>query len=198
MSGCKAKKSCPYDAESLYITDPFYKAKFIKYMGRTLTGKLKNSKADIVNSVKTGDYGRCVYMCDNNVCDHQFVTMKFANGAVANLEMTAFSDKMFRKSHIVGTKGELIGYGAKLEMRIFGGEHHSVFTGSPGFTGHVEGDIRLISNFVKIICGEKKDLKDVTTIEATVASHDMALAAEKSRKSGGAVVTLNSETAEVK
>lgn len=190
MSGCKAKKSCPYDAESLYITDPFYKAKFIKYMGRTLTGKLKNSKADIVNAVKTGDYGRCVYMCDNNVCDHQFVTMKFANGAVANLEMTAFSDKMFRKSHIVGTKGELIGYGAKLEMRIFGGEHHSVFTGSPGFTGHVEGDIRLISSFIKIICGEKTNLKDVTTIEATVASHDMALAAEKSRKSGGAVVEL--------
>ena len=50
--------------------------------------------------------------------------------------------------------------------------------------------MRLISSFIKIICGEKTDLKDVTTIEATVASHDMALAAEKSRKSGGAVVEL--------
>lgn len=188
--GCKAKKNCPYDAEALYITDPFYKAKFIKYMGRTLTGKAKNSKADIRKAIDCGDYGRCVYMCDNNVCDHQLVTMKFENGAVATLEMTAFSDKMFRQSHIVGTKGELIGYGAKLEMRIFGGEHHSVFTGSPGFTGHVEGDIRTISNFIKIICGEKTDLKDVTTIEATVASHDMALAAEKSRKNGGVPVLL--------
>lgn len=193
--GCKAKKNCPYDAEALYITDPFYKAKFIKYMGRTLTGKAKNSKADIRKAIDCGDYGRCVYMCDNNVCDHQLVTMKFENGAVATLEMTAFSDKMFRQSHIVGTKGELIGYGAKLEMRIFGGEHHSVFTGSPGFTGHVEGDIRTISNFIKIICGEKTDLKDVTTIEATVASHDMALAAEKSRKNGGAPVLLK-ETVE--
>lgn len=195
MGGCKAKKKCPYDAEALYITDPFYKAKFIKYMGRTLTGKAKNSKADIVNAVKTGDYGRCVYMCDNNVCDHQLVTMKFESGAKAVLEMTAFSDKMFRQSHIVGTKGELIGYGAKLEMRIFGGEHHSVFTGSPGFTGHVEGDIRTVDNFIKIICGEKTDLKDVTTIEATVASHDMALAAEKSRKNGGVPVLLK-ETVE--
>ena len=190
MGGCKAKKSCPYDAEALYITDPFYKAKFIKYMGRTLTGNLKNSKADIVNAVKTGDYGRCVYMCDNNVCDHQLVTMRFENGATAVLEMTAFSDKMFRQSHIVGTKGELIGYGTKLEMRIFGGEHYSVFTGSPGFTGHVEGDIRTVSNFIKIVCGEKTDLKNVTTIEATVASHDIALAAEESRKNGGAVVLL--------
>lgn len=190
MGGCKAKKNCPYDAEALYITDPFYKAKFIKHMGRTLTGKLQNSKADIINAVKTGDYGRCVYMCDNNVCDHQLVTMKFESGAVATLEMTAFSDKMFRKSHIMGTKGELIGYGAKLEMRVFGGKHHSIFTGSPGFTGHVEGDIRTISNFIKIVCGEKTDLKDVTTIEATVASHDMALAAEKSRKNGGVSVYL--------
>jgi predicted dehydrogenase len=195
MGGCKAKKNCPYDAEALYITDPFYKAKFIKYMGRTLTGKLKNTKADIVNAVKTGDYGRCVYMCDNNVCDHQLVTMKFESGAKAVLEMTAFSDKMFRQSHIVGTKGELIGYGTKLEMRIFGGAHHSVFTGSSGFTGHVEGDIRTVDNFIKIICGEKTDLKDVTTIEATVASHDMALAAEKSRKNGGAPVLLK-ETVE--
>ncbi|MBR5826353.1 MAG: Gfo/Idh/MocA family oxidoreductase [Clostridia bacterium] len=188
--GCKAKKNCPYDAEALYITDPFYKAKFIKYMGRTLTGKANNSKADIRKAIDCGDYGRCVYMCDNNVCDHQLVTMKFENGAVATLEMTAFSDKMFRQSHIVGTKGELICYGAKLEMRIFGGEHHSVFTGSPGFTGHVEGDIRTVSNFIKIICGEKTDLKDVTTIEATVASHDMALAAEESRKNGGIPVLL--------
>lgn len=45
MGGCKAKKNCPYDAESLYITDPFYKAKFIKYMGRTLTGKTKNNNS---------------------------------------------------------------------------------------------------------------------------------------------------------
>ena len=121
--------------------------------------------------------------------------MKFENGATALLEMTAFSDKMFRQSHIVGTKGELIGYGTKLEMRIFGGAHRSVFTGSPGFTGHVEGDIRTVDNFIKIICGEKTDLKDVTTIEATVASHDMALAAEKSRKNGGAPVLLK-ETVE--
>ena len=97
MGGCKAKKSCPYDAERLYITDPFYKAKFIKYMRRTLTGKAKNSKEDVVNALKYGDYGRCVFMCDNNVCDNQLVTMKFQNGASAVLHMNAFSDKMFRE-----------------------------------------------------------------------------------------------------
>ena len=190
MGGCKAKKDCPYDAEKLYITDPFYKAKFIKYMKRTLTGKMNNSKADIVEAIKHGDYGKCVFLNDNNVCDHQLVTMQFESGAVAVLNMNGFSDKMFRESHIVGTKGELIGYGTKLEMRIFGGKSGNVFTGSPAVSGHAEGDLRTVAGFVKLICGETKDLTDLTTIEATVESHDIALAAEESRKKGGATVHL--------
>lgn len=190
MGGCRVKKNCPYDAEALYITDPFYKAKFIKYMGRTLTGKAKNSKEDIINAVRYGDYGRCVFHCDNNVCDNQTVTMNFQNGAVAVLNMNGFSNKMFRECHIVGTKGELVGYGTKLRMNIFGKGSKTIHTGSPGMTGHVEGDILLISNFVKIICGEKTDLSDVTTIDATVISHDIALAAERSRKNGGVPVSI--------
>ena len=190
MGGCKAKKNCPYDAERLYIKDPFYKAKFIKYMKRTLTGKAKNSKLDVENALRTGDYGRCVFFCDNNVCDHQFVNMTFANGASAVLEMNAFSEKMFRQCHIVGTKGELIGYGTKLKMNLFGGKAAAVHTFSPNIGGHVEGDIRLIAGFVKLLCGETADLTDLTTIEATVVSHDIALAAEASRKNGGKPVFL--------
>ena len=190
MGGCKAKSTCPYDAEHLYIKDPFYKAKFIKYMKRTLTGKAKNSRADVEKALRTGDYGKCVFYCDNDVCDNQLVTMTFENGVTAVLEMNAFSDKMFRECHIVGTKGELIGYGTKLEMRIFGGKTRTVHTFSPNIGGHIEGDIRLIDGFVKLMCGETADLTDITTIEATVASHDMALAAEESRKNGGAPVFL--------
>ncbi len=189
MGGCKAKKSCPYDAEKLYITDPFWKAKFIKYMKRTLTGKAKNTKADVVNAVKTGDYGRCVFLADNNVCDNQLVTMAFENGASAVLNMNGFSHKMFRECHIIGTKGELVGYGNKLKLHIFGGKTKKINTGFIP-SGHVEGDIRLISGFVKILCGETSDLTDITTIEATVTSHDIALAAEQSRKNGGAQVLM--------
>ncbi len=190
MDGCKAKKNCPYDAESLYITDPFYKAKFIKFMGRTLTGKAKNSKADIVNAIKYGDYGRCVYHSDNNVCDHQLVNMTFKNGVKAVLTMNAFSDKMFRECHIMGTKGELIGYGNKLKMRVFGSRPKNISFGPVSLGGHVEGDIRIVAGFIKLICGETTDLKDITTIDATVISHDIALAAEESRKNGGELVKL--------
>ena len=193
MDGCKAKKNCPYDAEALYITDPFYKAKFIKYMGRTLTGKAKNTKADIKNAIRSGDYGRCVFMCDNNVCDNQLVTMKFKNGASAVLNMNGFSNKMFRESHIIGTKGELYGSGTKLKMHIFGGRTTNVNTGALKVSGHVEGDMRIVSGFVKLVCGETTDLTDITTIDATMISHNIALAAEESRKNGGKLILLENE-----
>ena len=193
MGGCKAKKNCPYDAEALYITDPFYKAKFIKYMGRTLTGKAKNSKADIKNAIRSGDYGRCVFMCDNNVCDNQLVTMKFKNGAFAVLNMNGFSNKMFRESHIIGTKGELYGSGTKLKMHTFGGRTTNVNTGALKVSGHVEGDMRIVSGFVKLVCGETTDLTDITTIDATMISHNIALAAEESRKNGGKLILLENE-----
>lgn len=193
MGGCKAKKDCPYDAERLYITDPFYKATFVKYMTRTLTGKLKSTKQEVREAIEHGDYGRCVYLCDNNVCDHQVVTMTFENGAVGVLNMTAFSDKCFRESHIMGTKGELIGYGAKLEKRIYGGKACKLHTGTADMLGHVEGDFRLINGFVKLLCGENADLTDITTIDATVISHDIALAAEESRKNNGRTVFLKNE-----
>lgn len=190
MGGCAARMTCPYDAEKLYITDPFYKAKFIKHMKRTLTGKSANSKQDIEDAIRYGEYGKCVFLNDNNVCDHQLVTMTFENGAVAVLNMNAFSEKMFRECHIVGTKGELIGYGTKLHMNIFGEKSAPVFTGSAPVSGHIEGDIRLISGFVKLLCGQNKDLTDITTIDATVISHDIALAAEESRKNSGKLVLL--------
>lgn len=190
LGGCKAKDKCPYDAEKFYITDPFYKAKFIKYMKRTLTGKAQNSKEDIVNALKYGEYGKCVFLNDNNVCDNQLVTMTFKNGANAVLSLNAFSEKMFRQSHIVGTKGELIGYNTRLEMKIFGGKSKVIYKGNPAAQGHGEGDLRLISGFVKLLCGENNDLTDITTIDATVISHDIALAAEKSRKLGGEVIRL--------
>ena len=191
MGGCKAKDECPYDAEKFYITDPFYKAKFIKYMKRTLTGKAHNTKEDIINAIKYGDYGKCVFLNNNNVCDNQMVMMTFKNGASAVLNMNGLSDRMFRQSHIIGTKGELIGYNTRLEMRVFGGKSKLIFKGNPAASGHAEGDLRLISGFVRLICGETNDLTDITTIDATVISHDIALAAEKSRKLGGEVIRLS-------
>ncbi|NLZ25529.1 MAG: Gfo/Idh/MocA family oxidoreductase [Clostridiales bacterium] len=182
---CKVK-NCPYNAVNLYIKDPFWKAKFIKYMTRTLTGKRGAGKKLVKKAIYEGDYGRCVYKCDNNVCDHQVIAMQFENGLTATHTLNAFSDKMMRESHITGTKGELIGYDKKLKLNIFGGKKKTL-SRLGALPGHVEADIRTVIAFCKLINGELDDkvLSDVTFISDTIASHQIVMAAEKSRLNGG-------------
>lgn len=187
LSDCPASGTCPYNAEKLYITDPFWKAKFIKYMRRKLTGRTKSKKADVYESLRTGDYGKCVFLSDNDVCDFQTVHMRFKNGIDATLTMNAFSDKMFRECHIVGTKGELIGYNHSLKLCVFGSSPQKVHIKGLKVGGHVEGDIKLIDSFIKLIYGKLPSLDGITTIDATIPSHAIAAEAEKKRKERNAV-----------
>ncbi|MDD4839715.1 MAG: Gfo/Idh/MocA family oxidoreductase [Clostridia bacterium] len=182
---CKVEK-CPYNAVNLYLKDPFWKAKFVKYMRRTLTGKTGASKADVLEALKNGDYGKCVYHSENDVCDHQIVAMQFANGATATHTLNAFSNKMMRESRIVGTKGELIATDKKLVLNIFGGRKRTLIAGSL-ITGHIEGDYRTVIAFCKLLNGKLDEslMQDVTFISDTIASHQIVMAAEKSRHNGG-------------
>ena len=43
------------------------------------------------DAMRNGPYGKCVYDCDNDVCDNQVVTMEFEGGVIATLTMIAFS-----------------------------------------------------------------------------------------------------------
>ena len=53
-------------------------------------------------------YGRCVYKCDNDVCDNQVVIMNFDDNSIATLTMIAYSkNTCTRQTKIYGTKGEL-------------------------------------------------------------------------------------------
>ncbi len=58
-------------------------------------------------ALRDGPYGRCVYACDNDVCDHQTVNMEFECGATANMTMTAFTSNKCRWTRICGSRGEL-------------------------------------------------------------------------------------------
>ena len=50
-------------------------------------------------------YCRCVYDCDNDVCDSQMVNIQFQGGAVANLTMTAFTEAICKRhTRITGSK----------------------------------------------------------------------------------------------
>lgn len=192
LDGCPVKKTCPYDAERLYIKDPFWKATFIKYMGRVLTDKIKSTRAEKYEALRHGDYGRCVYRCDNDVCDHQEVLMDFGNGVTAVHTMNAFTNKMYREIRITCTKGEIIGRDdkTKLTVNLFGKGNKKVRTRRVAAGGHVEGDMRFIAAFVRLLNGHTEGMEDITFIDATIPSHKIVMAAETSRLNGGNAVRV--------
>ena len=193
LGGCAVKSSCPYDAERLYIKDPFYRATFIKYLGRVLTDSMKSPKAAKLKALREGPYGRCVYRCDNDVADHQSVSMDFGSGRTALHTMNAFSRKMYRTTHIMCEKGEITGRDCDtgLSVKVFGGGEKKVRTRFIPVTGHLEGDFRLIASFLSLLEGKPYRKDYITFIEATVPSHEIIAAAEISRHNGGQRVLLD-------
>lgn len=138
---------------------------------------------------ENNQYGRCVFDCDNNVVDNQTVVMQFENGIKANLTMTAFTALPGRKMTFHGTLGEiemdeennyirLSRYGKGTQMfsikEILKDAMNDTF-------GHGGGDLMLVHDFYKALAG---DDALGTTLDKSIESHLMALAAEKSRRTG--------------
>jgi predicted dehydrogenase len=182
--GCPIK-DCPYNAVKLYVTDPFYKAKWVKYTRRILTGKSKSSKIETMEALRTGNYGKCVFRCDNDVNDHQSLLMKFPRDRVATHTLTAFTDKFYRKTHITCTNGEIIGdtLSGKLTVHTFNnGKSHTYRTSFIQLPGHIEADMKLVNSFLSLLEGNLKNMDDVTFVSATIPSHRTIVRAEESIK----------------
>ena len=77
LGGCKAKENCKFDAEKIYITNP---ATGIRNGNTWMAGVacgVNPTEERTYEALKNGQYGRCVYMCDNNVVDHQQTNLLF-------------------------------------------------------------------------------------------------------------------------
>ncbi len=81
---------------------------------KNVTKFLRNKKIrkegieKLLSASEKGPYGRCVFKCDNDVVDHQIVTMQFENGVKAELTMTAFTRRGGSRYHFFGPYGEII------------------------------------------------------------------------------------------
>lgn len=198
---CKYINECVYSAERLYCAkrehdfdrlEPLTKEKDearkqgwpfnVVDLSRPITDE------SIRKAYQSSDYGKCVFACDNDVVDNQTVVMKFANGITANLVMTAFTSGSGRKMTFHGTHGEIEmdEDGDYIRVSIYGKgtEFLSVKELMRGALkedfGHGGGDVMLVRDFYKALCGQELE----TTLERSVESHLMGLAAERSRKSG--------------
>ncbi|MDR1940394.1 MAG: Gfo/Idh/MocA family oxidoreductase [Clostridiales bacterium] len=191
LDGCAYFETCPFSVKKLYLD----KRTPLGWGMLQAVGKNNPTAQEKLDSLKNPEnpYGRCVYFCDNDVADHQIVAMQFDNDVTATLTMTAFSEKCYRRIHIMGTKGELIGcdYDNYLTLNTFGkprgpfgGASKRVRIKSPLKSGHLGGDDGLCRVFCNVINGEPVDKELLTTVDVTLESHKIIFFAEKARKTG--------------
>lgn len=182
IDGCPFGEACYYNAVKLYIEDEEN-----AWFRNAAAKKVNPTNEELAEVLRTTQYGKCVFKCDNDVVDHQVVNIEYENGAVASFNMCAFN-KGGRYIRVMGTDGEL--YGDMEENTIdyfsFRTREHTVInpldeklrgdiTG-----GHGGGDGGIVNTLYKYIaedyCGDM-----LSEIGVSVQNHATVFAAEKAR-----------------
>lgn len=178
---CPAADSCRFDARKQYMPAA----------GQWPATLLSDSysKKDVLEVIKTSPYGKCVYKCDNNVCDHQVSIIQFKNGVTATFNLSGFTNKVHRSIHIMCEDGELYGDDDANLIKIIPFRSNDVdkfeevlIHPEKSEGGHNGGDEGLMEEVISLMedrRGMNKDSK--SSIGRSVESHIMAYAAEKSR-----------------
>ncbi|MDR1891555.1 MAG: Gfo/Idh/MocA family oxidoreductase [Oscillospiraceae bacterium] len=187
LDGCKVKDSCVYDVEKLYSIGFCGEGSFLlSALTQDITEK------GIKDALAVSPYGRCVYYCDNNVADHQQVTIETEGGATIGFSVCAFSQECYRSIHIMGTKGEAVGSvnKNKLELIRYGREPETIcLDAEESGSGHGGGDMLMIKHFIDLVRG--KGGGSPALLEQSLTSHYVAFAAEESRQKGGIPIRLS-------
>ncbi|MFB7243185.1 oxidoreductase [Streptomyces populi] len=181
---CRVEDTCPYSARR-------------EYGDRLARGEHRWPLSVLVDdftpgaletALREGPYGRCVYACDNDVVDHQVVSMEFASGATATFTMTAFTEQADRRTRIFGTRGELRGDGRSLSVYDFLTRTEEAVDldavgGMDAAGGHGGGDAGLMDAFVAAVATGNPALVKSGPRES-LTSHLTVLAAERARLAG--------------
>lgn len=195
MDGCKAKDSCPYDAEKIYLKHKRIGAENGNTEWPLDVLTLHPTVESITEAIKTGPYGRCVYHCDNNVVDHQVVNMNMTDGSTISHTMCGFTGTGSRYAKFMGTKGEILADMSENTIKIteFGEETEIIDVKklATDFSGHGGGDNRMVEEFLDMLINHTEPTVRTTSLDRSVESHYCALAAEESRINGGKVVALD-------
>lgn len=188
--GCPAYDKCPYNAVSLYVHGVLRPKCEILFSLPSVTDK------SITDALKENKWGRCVYHCDNNVADHQSVSMEFENGVTASFSVCGFAEKTSQYIRIMGSHGEIVAdlEANSIEVRDFTSGDKDRIETSPFASGHSGGDHGFINSVLAAIRGEREDR---SSAQESVESHFMAFAAEKSRIEGKTIL-MNEYIAELR
>ena len=180
---CAVADSCRFDARKAYLP----------VLGQWPADVvcLEQTEEALMEALKIGPYGRCVYRCDNNVCDHMSILMEFDNGVTATFSITAQTSACHRNIHIMCEDGEILADDGERRIVVT----HHVSSQADTFTervinvrtngsGHGGGDAGIMEDFTAVLSGEKESR---SSISRSVESHLMAFAIEQARLTGNVV-----------
>ena len=186
---CPRVDFCRYSAKRLYLDHP---DRWEVYVWRDLESTENPTEEDRRKVLIEGDYGRCMYKCDNDVVDHQSVLVNFSNGATGTHNMTGGSAEPLRTIRIIGTKGEIYGEFENkfINVKIINPDpgkdydEEYIDLSNVSSEGHSGGDERLTSDFVRFIRGEEHSVS-CTSIYDSVAGHKVIFLADESMNKNG-------------
>ena len=184
---CQVRESCRFDAWKCY-------APILGDWPADVVC-LEQTEDALRTALETGPYGRCVYRCDNDVCDHMSSIMEFDNGVTATFSLTAQTDRIHRNIHIMCENGEIVADDGLKSITVT--HFRSNHTEAPvtrtipigrSASGHGGGDSGIMEDLVRVLTEGDSDSR--SSISRSVESHLMACAIEHARLTGQ-VVNMN-------
>jgi predicted dehydrogenase len=180
---CAVEASCAYSAPRLYLG--MVRAGDTGWPVSVLVDEV--TEESVRAALRDGPYGRCAYTCDNDVVDHQVVSMEFAGGVTATFTMTGFTPHADRRTQIFGTRGFIDGDGDRLSVFDFvSGQTEEVSAsslGSDAAAGHGGGDAGLMEAFTTAVAtGDGSSI--LSGPAESLETHLAVFAAERARHNG--------------
>lgn len=179
--GCSVEAECPYSALRIY-----HRQRQRTYVFN-LPEKEEEQEAYILDQLRHTDYGRCVYRMPNDQPDNYVANLLFEDGITASFSLQAFTSYEGRRTRIMGSHGDITGNMTEMEITSFISGRKERWSETTDL--HGGGDFRLVADFVMAVHHENPEMLS-STIEASIESHLMGFAAERSRREN-IVVTLN-------
>jgi len=185
--GCPVGDTCPYNCIKLYYDDK----KNAWFRGAATRGKTQDfvpTDEEVMEALKTTDYGLCVYQANNDVVDHQVVNMEFEGGVTASFTMNAFN-KGGRYIRLFGTKGELFANMSDPEITVYtfaDKQTRSIpvlKTEESILGGHGGGDGGIVSELYEYLGGNYTGYC-AADINISVKNHLIGFCAEDARHKG--------------
>jgi predicted dehydrogenase len=180
--GCAVESTCPFSALKIYYRNRTW----LQHFDLPTEG---DKGPTILQLLKDGPYGRCVYHCDNDVVDHQIVNMEFEDEITVAFSMEALTSYAGRRTRVMGTKGDAVGDENTLTVFDFSSRQQTVWDASAAVqvqSGHGGGDYGLAHDFILAVSRQDSSLL-TSTIQESMESHLIAFKAEESRLSGKTV-----------